>query len=701
MTAHGRKPFPGWAPRRSVAGIATAALFAMALWGCTGAQGGGNRPRAEEGTLDLRAWSFATGPADLDGTWEFCWGSLYSPADFHGAAEPGARGTIKVPSTWISARNRGGSLPAYGHATYRLTVLLPEEAPRLSLRVPASDTAYRLFVNGRELFANGRVGRDSASSQPLHYAPVYLGLPQAASLEILMQMSNHDFPRPGLRDSLLLGDARALRWESEKSLALDLFVVGAIFIMAIYHLGLFYLRQSDRSSLYFALFCLSTLARLLVTGEGAAYRFTPVTWEIGSKLEYLTLAGWAVALLFLRSFFPREISLKVLVPVNAVIAALSGVVIAAPVAVFSRMLLVFDIVSILMIAYVLFALGLALARRREYAAVCTAGIVVFFAAVVNDMLLGYRLVDSVYVMPYGLFVFFFVQSYLLSSRFSHAFTMVEDLSHTLEERVVERTRELELERNKLEKINRLMDEEIDMARRLQEQLIPMKGPADFISTLYHPMRKVGGDFFDFIQFRDTDRIGIVICDVSGHGVSAAFITSMVKTILLQAGGRKNDPAELIKYMNAILYGNTAGSFCSMFYGIYNRRERSILYVNAGHNYPLIIDDGGIRVLKGEQGTILGVFDNGQIEAMRKGYTAAEERLPAGGKLLLYTDGLTEARHMDGGEVFFMDEAMNEVLLAHRSMPCGEFTGALFRRLVEFRGSDSFEDDVAIVCLDIV
>ncbi|MGL4368505.1 MAG: 7TM diverse intracellular signaling domain-containing protein, partial [Spirochaetota bacterium] len=394
---------------------------------------------------------------DLKGNWRFCWNSLLSPDDFSEA--PASCGTIRVPSVWTDAPE---SFPVYGYATYRLTVLLPENAPPLSLRIPPSDTAFTLFVNGEKIFSNGRVGAGKYLSKPLYYAPVRLELPRTSRIEIAAQMSNYDFPRPGMRDCISIGPSAHLDSQAGNYLAVTLFTAGAIFIMALYHFGLYYQRRLDRSNLYFALLCITTLSRLLVTGEACAYRIPWMSWEIGSKIEYLSIAIWAIALLFMRSFYPAEISQRIIKALFSVIAVLSAIVVFTPAAFFTRLLPVFDILSIFIIAYLDFILILAFMRKRESVLFFSAAFFVFAATVINDMLLGYRLIDSLYIMPYGLLLVFFLQSYLLSNKFSKAFTAVGIFSRNLEERVIERTMELEVERDKLKNVNLLMEKEIDL-----------------------------------------------------------------------------------------------------------------------------------------------------------------------------------------------------------------------------------------------
>ncbi len=683
-----------------IIGLSIVVIGAVAFFSCIKTHNRNIPPHAVNGVLDLRSWDFdRNGPIELRGTWEFYWNSLYSSGDFKQVTRQESYRTMAVPSTWIDD-NTGNNLPAYGYATYRLKVLLPAGISSLSLRIPAVDTAYDIHVNGKHLFTNGRVGRDKRSSKPLYYAPVCRELAVAGEVEIIVRMSNYDFPRPGMRDCFVLGETETLLAETENRLVLNIFIVGSMFIMAMYHLGLFYQRRSDHSSLYFALLCISTLSRLLVTGEGYAYQFSWFTWEAGSKVEYLSLLGWAISCMFMRSFYPKEVSLTIMKPVFALIAALSVIVIFTPVMVFTRLLIVFDLLSIFVIGYFLYILFMAVIRKRDYAVIFTVGFLIFAATIVNDMLLGYRLIDSEYIMPYGLFVFFFVQSYLLSNKFSNAFDAVEILSRDLEIRVAERTRELEIERNKLEYNNLMMEKDLSLAKNIQQHLLPHDAPSDDIRVVYHPMMHVGGDFYEFLKFDNSNTIGIFLSDVSGHGVSAALLTSMIKSIILQAGERKEDPAELLHYINDTLQGQTAGNFVTAFYGIYDPIDKALLYSNAGHPQPYIITCDDIIQLQKGKSFPLAMMSNAMLRKNNKSYVNLEEKLPSQSKLLLFTDGFIEATPIGRNDLYFENGNMFELFKEFQKETCETFIRNIYGKLVEFRGSDSFDDDVCIICLDI-
>ncbi len=276
----------------------------------------------------------------------------------------------------------------------------------------------------------------------------------------------------------------------------------------------------------------------------------------------------------------------------------------------------------------------------------------------------------------------------------------KNYTQSLEKTVQERTFELEIERNKLRSKNDILEGDIALAKKIQLQLIPEPNPTDYIYSLYKPMHEVGGDLYDFIRFDNSNKIGIFISDVSGHGVPAAFITSMIKTTILQSGNRKENPAELLHYINEVLNNQTAGNFITAFYGIYNPDTKSILYANAGQPQPYIITESHVDQLPKGKSTFLALFSNSLISEFGKSYQNFEETLPANSKLLLYTDGLTEACPIDSN-VFFEDDIMMEVFMKNRNLTSKLFINKLYDSLIAFRGDDSFEDDVCLVCLDVI
>ena len=243
--------------------------------------------------------------------------------------------------------------------------------------------------------------------------------------------------------------------------------------------------------------------------------------------------------------------------------------------------------------------------------------------------------------------------------------------------------------------------EIELARNIQQQLIPSKNPDKNTYAFYKPMNRVGGDFYDFILFRDSDRIGIFLSDVSGHGVPAAFITTIIKTGIFQSGMAKEDPSSLLMFLNNILIHHSGGNFVTAFYGIYSPSDRKLLFSNAGHNSPFLINSSGVNDLKGSKSKPLAIMSNEELIEKNQAYSNTEVVLEKYSKLLLYTDGLIEAASKNDKNLFFENAGMYKLLADSQELPCGDFIKNIYKNLIQFSGSENFEDDICMICIDIV
>jgi len=235
-------------------------------------------------------------------------------------------------------------------------------------------------------------------------------------------------------------------------------------------------------------------------------------------------------------------------------------------------------------------------------------------------------------------------------------------------------------------------EELRLARTIQQGLIPSSPPeipGIRLASLYKPMEDVGGDFFDFIKVREPYLLGIFISDVSGHGVPAALITSMVKTLVETAGERRVRPADLLGYINEKLIGQTGGNFLTAFYGVYDTRSRVLTYARGAHNAPFLLRGSEMLTLDA-RGKILGMIEDLEFEEK-------EIALLPGDKLLFYTDGLTEAANAQGLE---FEEIMPTIMQNLRSLPASDFLDQLYHALLNHREEFNFEDDVCVVVMDV-
>ena len=255
----------------------------------------------------------------------------------------------------------------------------------------------------------------------------------------------------------------------------------------------------------------------------------------------------------------------------------------------------------------------------------------------------------------------------------------------------ELTRKREQTLKELERRNAIIEKELDKARKIQSALLPRKIPRlknlD-ISTLYLPMDKVGGDLYGFVEFHNGD-LGLFVADVSGHGIPAAFIASMVKLQFDFTAPIISSPAETLFHLNKCLLDKTGGHFLTIFYGIIKTDNRFI-YAKAGHCNPYVFRkaSGELEELQ-SRGKILGVFPDTLSED-------CETTLEVGDRLVLYTDGLIEARN---DQELFGDSRFSESLIKGMKYSSYEYIDSIMEDVEIFSGKKSFEDDVTIMVVD--
>ena len=183
--------------------------------------------------------------------------------------------------------------------------------------------------------------------------------------------------------------------------------------------------------------------------------------------------------------------------------------------------------------------------------------------------------------------------------------------------------------------------ELELARRIQLSILPGAFPesADFrVAARYVPMTSVAGDLYDYFVLGDR-QAGLLIADVSGHGVPAALIASMVKMAATSQRAHAAHPAQLLAGMNAALFGNTQGQYVTAAYVHLDAGKRELRYAAAGHPAMLMLRHG-VATEIAENGLLLGAAEGAD-------YSDRTVALEPGDRLLLYTDGLVEARNAQG------------------------------------------------------
>ncbi|NOX16774.1 MAG: SpoIIE family protein phosphatase [Chlorobi bacterium] len=244
-----------------------------------------------------------------------------------------------------------------------------------------------------------------------------------------------------------------------------------------------------------------------------------------------------------------------------------------------------------------------------------------------------------------------------------------------------------LEKEKLEK-------ELETARKIQKSLLPNKIPVyeEYkIAAVNNSAKQVGGDYYDILEL-DSDRTLIAIGDVSGKGVQAALLMANVQAFLKSIWKQNITLDKASNLINDLVSENTTdGSFITFFWGIINRKEMKLEYVNAGHNPPLLCRNGEIEHLK-KGGMILGVMQT------IIPYEAAEIKLQSGDVLVAFTDGITEAMNVNFEE--YSDERLEKLALSNCDKTADDLLNVIMNDVMKHTVGAVQSDDITALVLKI-
>ena len=242
-----------------------------------------------------------------------------------------------------------------------------------------------------------------------------------------------------------------------------------------------------------------------------------------------------------------------------------------------------------------------------------------------------------------------------------------------------------------------LQQELEIARQMQLSILPRQTlnlrEIDIASTMV-PAKEVGGDFYDYFAI-DNDHLAIVIADVSGKGVPAAFFMAISRTLLKSNGLFLRTPGATIAALNDQLCAeNDQMMFVTIFYAVLQLSTGQLTYVNAGHNPPILLSQGVAQFFPRSRNMALAVLEDQQ-------YIEGTLQLSAGDSLVLYTDGVTEATNAH--DTLYGDAPLLQTIQAMASDPGG---GPSTQRLIEeivqdvrrFEAGAAQADDITIMAL---
>ncbi len=233
--------------------------------------------------------------------------------------------------------------------------------------------------------------------------------------------------------------------------------------------------------------------------------------------------------------------------------------------------------------------------------------------------------------------------------------------------------------------------ELEEAQRIQQKLLPAvlpQVPGWDIAAAWQPASGVGGDCYDAMMFGDS-RVALSIADVVGKGIPAALLMSNLQAAVRAFAVETTAPGALCRQINRILCGNIAeGRFISFFYCVVDATLRTLTYANAGHYPPVLVRVNGSVERLEAGGPVLGVFHDGV-------YEQAAVPFGSGDRLVLFTDGITEARNADDEE--FGEERLIASAVTHRDCDAYVLQARLSEAVSGFAGG-TYQDDATLIVI---
>lgn len=240
-----------------------------------------------------------------------------------------------------------------------------------------------------------------------------------------------------------------------------------------------------------------------------------------------------------------------------------------------------------------------------------------------------------------------------------------------------------------------LEKELDVARDIQKRILPVKNPVVnnlSISTFFTPAFEVGGDYYDFFEI-DSNKLGFVIADVSGKGISAAFIMAEIKGIFNSLSKMIDTPKQILEKVNEILLQRlTKKDFVSALYGIIDSEKEELTFARAGHCPAILIRNSKIRTFK-TSGIGLGLTNSFDFNNHLEEITI---NLKDDDTLAFYTDGITESKNDKLED--FGEEHFSNILIEHSDKSVNEIADEVIKEVSLFSRSHHQYDDITLIIL---
>jgi len=373
-------------------------------------------PIAKNGVLDLSKQNFVE-KIELKGNWVFHWKKLINQKDTINQPKM----LITFPSKWNDFSINGEKLPSFGYASYQLKVLLPKNRETLRITIPDSYSAYRLYLNGKEVASNGTVSANPAQFVPQWQYEAFdvpLGID---TLNFVLHIANFVHITGGMKDPIYIGKKIDIELERKRIEAIDLLLTGCLFMGGLFFLGLYFLGSKDKATLLFSLYSIVYCYRIMGVGNYVLHSIIPeASWYVMARIEYASLfVSIGLFGLYTYYLYPNDMNKKIITVVFSICSVFTFASLFLAPIVYSQLVNPFLVVTVFCIFYVLYVYINAYINKREGSKYALMSSISLMSVFVISILHYWNIIPQLQFITFiGYIGFFFLQSLILSHRVS-------------------------------------------------------------------------------------------------------------------------------------------------------------------------------------------------------------------------------------------------------------------------------------------
>ena len=387
---------------------------------------------ADEPTIDLRKSDWSVGQVHtLQENWDFYWRQLISPEQF--STNTSKPVSFPVPGAWNSAPDGTQLFPGFGYATYKTSILVPNNKTDIFLAIPDMASAYKLWSNGKVVAENGVIGTSKDLETPAYLPKFVLLTPNNGELDLVLQTSNFHYQWGGVWYPLKLTDTQGIYELRETPIIKAMLAATVLVAASLFGLFMFFSRPKEKILLYFSLLCLAMGLRRLLIDERIIYFFFGEHWSLLQALENLcTYLAFPFFISYFSYRFPVRFSTNAIRLSWLMILPFCILALTSDVSFYTRFNVPFQIMILLSLPYIFYIYIKCLSEKRRGAKTFGFGLGVFIVAVVNDILTYSYVIHTPNLSHLGILVFVIFQGVDLAKSYLHSFAKIEDMSKSLQ-----------------------------------------------------------------------------------------------------------------------------------------------------------------------------------------------------------------------------------------------------------------------------